>query len=72
MPNENVATMDRHFTPKELAELWGFSENTVRKLFQDRQGVLKLGTAFRKGRRGYVSLRIPASVAEEVHRELSR
>ena len=67
-----VAVMEKHYTAKEVADLWGFSENTVRKIFQEREGVLKLGTGFRKGRRGYVSIRIPASVAEAVHRELSR
>jgi len=69
---EQVSVMEKHYTPKELADMWGFSENTIRRLFQDRPGVLKMGTSFRKGGRGYVSLRIPASVAGEVHQEMSR
>ena len=62
---------EKHFTPKELSKLWGFSENTIRELFRERQGVIKHGTPFRRKGRGYVSLRIPESIAAEVHREIS-
>ena len=64
--------LERHFTPKELAELWGFNENTIRRLFIDEPGVLKYGAPCRRGKRQYISLRIPQSVAERVHRERSR
>jgi hypothetical protein len=67
-----VLAMERHFTPKQLAELWGFSEDTIRRRFQDVPGVLKVGAAFRRKRRGYVSLRIPESVAVKVHEDLSK
>ena len=65
------AVLERHLTPKELAELWGFSENTIRKIFQNRPGVVKLGSSLRPGKRTYISLRIPQSIADQVHRELS-
>lgn len=78
-PAEPVATsapggaFERHYLPREIAELWGFDESTVRRLFQDEPGVLRIGKQENtNGRRGYVSIRIPASVAERMYRELSR
>lgn len=61
----------KHFTPMELAEAWGVSPDTIRKLFRDEPGVLKLGRAGSRFRRSYFSLRIPQEVAERVHRRLS-
>ena len=34
-------TFERHFTPKQLAELWLLHESTIRRLFLDEPGVLK-------------------------------
>lgn len=59
----------RVFTPRELADLWRLSEQSIRRLFQDRPGVLKIGDSNPRGKRGYVTLRIPAAVAEQVFRE---
>lgn len=61
----------RIYTPRDLAELWQLSEQTIRRLFQDLPGVLKIGDRSPRGKRGYVTLRIPASVAEHVFRERS-
>jgi hypothetical protein len=68
---DNVIALEKHFTPKELGELWGFSPDKIRDMFCDVPGVMKAGASFRRGRRGYVTLRIPASVAARVHQELS-
>jgi hypothetical protein len=58
-------------TLQEIGELWKLSANTVTRLFRDEPGVLKLGSMrLRRGRRSYVTLRIPASVVERVHRRL--
>jgi hypothetical protein len=54
---------ERHYTPKELAELWRLDESTVRRMFQDEPGVLKIGSTGRRHKRDYVTLRIPASTA---------
>ena len=32
---------ERHFSPKVLSELWGFSTDTIYKWFRDEEGVLK-------------------------------
>jgi hypothetical protein len=58
-----------HYTPSELAKLWGVDPETIRNVFRNEPGVLKLGN--NGGKRTYVTLRIPESVAERVHRRLS-
>ena len=72
-PAAPAGALERHFTPKELAELWAVDESTIRRLFQDAPGVLRIGKCGRRdGTRDYVSLRIPESVAIQVHAERSR
>jgi hypothetical protein len=62
---------ERHYTPQELADLWGVSVQTIREIFKDEEGVLKLGSDGTRTRRAYKTLRIPESVAERVHTRLS-
>ncbi len=62
-----ILPFERHFTVAEIAKLWRLDESTVRRLFYEEPGVLKLGVGHRRGKRGYVSLRIPESVARRVH-----
>jgi hypothetical protein len=66
-----VSVTDEHFTPKQLADAWGVSTETVRQIFREEQGVLKIGKPGTRVRRGYFTLRIPKEVAERVHRRLS-
>lgn len=62
----------RH-SPAEIAQLWGLSVDSVRKLFEKEPGVLILGNQWpRHGKRSYTTLRIPEHVVERVHRRLSR
>lgn len=67
-----MAALEKHYTVTEIAELWRFSPDTIRKLFRDRPGVLKLGTGETRRKRGYLSLRIPESVVQQVHAELRK
>jgi hypothetical protein len=64
-----------HYEPAQLAELWGVSPETIRRLFADEPGVLKIGQSSRrvgkKLTRGYWSYRIPHSVAGRVHERLA-
>lgn len=66
-----LAATELHFSPAELAEKWGVSTETVRTIFREEPGVLKIGRPPTKFRRGYFTLRIPESIAERVHRRLS-
>lgn len=64
------AYSERHYSPAELASLWGVSLDTIRRLFRNEPGVLVFCNK-KLGKRTYRTLRIPASVAERVHRKLS-
>ncbi len=70
IPVPNSPAMEKHFTPEELGELWGLSADTIRRLFEEEPEVLKIERSKRKSRR-YRTLRIPASIAERVHRRES-
>jgi len=63
---------ERHYCPSELAELWGLSSDTIRRLFEDEPGVVTIGERNPRRKRRYVTLRIPQSVAARVHRRLLR
>jgi hypothetical protein len=57
-----------HFTPQELAENWKLDVTSIRRWFIDEPGVLKYGKQSRRdGKRSYLTLRIPASVARRVY-----
>jgi hypothetical protein len=72
LEESHISTMaEKHYTPSELADLWGVSVQTIRDLFKDEDGVLKLGSDGTRTRRAYKTLRIPNSVAERVHTRLS-
>ena len=61
-------TVDHHFSTGFYAELWGVSESTVVKWFQDMEGVLKVGEPSKNGRRTRVELRIPYSLAMQEYK----
>ena len=68
-----IVALEPHFTPKQLAQLWGFNCTTITRMFVDEPGVLKFGKQGRRdGKRDYVSLRIPASIAQRVHERKAR
>ncbi len=57
---------EQHFTPSQIAKQWGLSVYTVRRMFADVPGVLKIG---QKGK--HVSLRIPGRLLRAYHAKLS-
>jgi hypothetical protein len=69
--NPALSVGEKHFTPQELAEAWGVSAETIRQIFRDEQGVLKIGKSGTRVKRGYFTLRIPKEIAERVHRRLA-
>jgi len=62
--------LERHYSVEDLAEAWSLSKDFVRRLFLCEPGVVVFWRQ-RPGRRVYRTLRIPASVAERVHRRMS-
>ena len=67
----NLVVDEKHYTPADLAAAWSFDVETIRNIFRDEPGVLKHGEKDAKHKRGYISLRIPESVAVRVHKRLS-
>ena len=65
---------ERHYSVAEVAEMWNLSVNTVRRIFENEPGVLAIGEPRPKygRRRGKVTLRIPQSVLQRVHRRRSK
>ena len=65
---------EKHFTVKELAELWGPSVTKVRRMFQNEVGVVLVGEPSRrlgkKLKRGYFTMLIPESVARRVYERM--
>lgn len=66
-----ITAFERHFSVEELAELWGVSDDFVRRLFLHEPGVV-IFSHYRPGRRTYRTMRIPESVAERVHCRMQR
>lgn len=65
-----VPALERHFTVAEISKRWFFSENTIRRLFSQEPGVIKIARPHTRSKRGYTSIRIPERIAERVHRRL--
>jgi hypothetical protein len=65
----------KHYQVGELAKMWGLSYSKVRRMFEEEQGVLRLGEPGRREgrafRRRYFTMRIPESVAERVYARLT-
>jgi hypothetical protein len=68
-PTRDLA-LEKHYSALDLAQLWGLSEKTIRRMFVDEPGVVKWGHEERRFKRGYMTLRIPESVVQRVHRRL--
>lgn len=61
----------RHFTVKQIADLWGLGCDAVRRIFRDEPGVLAFGSSAGR-RRSYTTMRIPQHVVERVYRRSVR
>jgi hypothetical protein len=70
--SETTCATERHYSVADVSELWKLSPNAVRRLFQCEPGVFALGEPRPKygRRRGKVTLRIPQSVLDRVHRRM--
>lgn len=69
IPTLKPIEIDPHFPPAFYAGMWGISDSTVLRWFQDRADVLKIGKLSKNGRRTRVEIRIPWSVAVRVYQE---
>ncbi len=67
---ETSVPVERHYAVAEIAEMWNLSADKVREIFENEPGVLVIGDRNPRRKRRYVTLRIPQSVLERVHRRL--
>ncbi len=63
---------EKHYTVQEIAKLWLVSQDTVRSLFRDVPGVLKIIRPATRFKRGYTSFRVPESILQAVHARLRK
>ncbi len=66
------ASREKHYSIHEISKLWGLSEKTIRRIFQNERGVVELGTEESRSKRAYITRRIPESVMRRVHRQLRK
>jgi hypothetical protein len=63
---------ETHYSPAQLAKSWGVSAQTIRNIFEAEPDVLRIPSMWSaNGKRPYVSMKIPESVAARVHKRLS-
>jgi hypothetical protein len=65
----NIDGVEKHYAPSEIADAWGVSVDLIRDIFRKEPGVLALD---RTGKGKYITMRVPESVMERVHRRLSQ
>jgi hypothetical protein len=62
-PEVGAIPLEPIFSTDQVAQYLGLDTSTIRRLFIDRPGVIKIGrTSAHGGRRSYVTLRIPLGV----------
>jgi hypothetical protein len=66
-----MSALERHFTIQQVAELWGWSDDTARRTFRGEPGVLVITHPERRGKRPYSKISIPESVLVRVHERLT-
>ena len=72
-PAARALAEERYYSPAELAAMWNFSAATIRKLFRNEPGVLKLeGMGSACGKRSYTTFSIPESAALRVRERLAQ
>ena len=66
-----MGAFEKHYSVKEIAALWGYSTETIRRLFRNEKGVLKIGSPGTRFKRQRFQLSIPESVLIRVHNQRS-
>jgi hypothetical protein len=65
-----MSALEKHYTVKQVSQMWSFSQNTIRRLFRDEPGVIKQGSAETRFKKKRWQLSIPESVLLRVHDKL--
>lgn len=64
-----MGALEEHYTPQQLGKMWCLSADTIRAMFRDEPDVLIIDRPEKMHKRGYMTLRIPASTAARVHQQ---
>jgi hypothetical protein len=62
-----MSALERHYTPREISEMWGWSAKTVIRRFRNEPGVLLVKRGETRTKRPYSQITIPESVMVKVH-----
>jgi hypothetical protein len=68
------AATEQHYSVQQISQMWGISDASVRRLFEDQPGVLAIWMPRLQRNRKHkphVLLRIPASVVERLNQQWS-
>lgn len=66
-----MGAFEKHYSVKEIRTMWGYSAETIRKLFRNEKGVLKIGSPETRFKRKRWQISVPESVLIRVHQRLS-
>ena len=69
--DQTPLALERHYSVKQVAEMWGVSDATVRRIFRDMPGVLKISCPrlVKRKHEPHVRLSIPESLLLISHRQ---
>ena len=66
-----MSVNEKHFTCKQIGAFWSLHAETVRPMFENEPGVIKIAHKATRTKRAYVSVRIPQSVMQRVYQKLA-
>ncbi len=67
-----MSALEQHYTTVQVAKLWNISPDTVRSLFRNVPGVVKITRPETRLKRSYTTFLIPESVLQAVHSKLRK
>jgi hypothetical protein len=67
-----MSALEKHYSTVAVAKLWSISPDTVRSLFRNVPGVVKILRAETRFKRKYTTYLIPESVLQAVHAKLRK
>lgn len=63
----NQTPIEKHYTVEDIATMWSLSRDTIRRIFLNEDGVLKIVRPGTRYKRTHTTLRIPETVMRRVH-----
>jgi hypothetical protein len=62
---------EQHFSVQQVSSLWGLSQQSIRRLFEDEPDVLVMMHEETRNKRAYSTLRIPESAMKRVQARMA-